>query len=96
MVIIEAFSSEQLVEKISVSVYDYYDEDIALIDDDKYRKDNKIDKIIISIYPDDENADLHKKSVCFYDNEGKYSSDSILFEKQIIEWLDYSHIENLG
>ena len=81
MVIIEAFNSETPIEKICISIYEYYDGDVALIDDNSYRKKKHINKIIVSIFTDDENTDLEKKSACFYDVEGKFISDTILFDK---------------
>ncbi len=81
MVILEAYNNEKLVERKEISTYDYYDEEDPLVDDLEYHKTHKINRMIISIYFDDENTQLENKSEVFYDENGNYLSDNVLFEK---------------
>lgn len=79
MVIIEAFKNELLIEKGTFSIEEYYDGNIPLIDSPEYKSSKQINKVIISIYADDDNTFLESKAEVLSDETGNFLSDRVLF-----------------
>ena len=107
MVQIYGYNEDVLVDKTVLSSYEYYDEENPLIDNEEYRRANKINRVVGKMYRTDidvkpEAADddtLSELFVIHYDANGRltgsddYNSDMLLTE---ITMTRYEYSEYIG
>ena len=83
-VILQVYSDKSLETK-KIPLYDWYEDRVELIDDNEYRKNNAITKIIGIQHDDDEGQIVSQKFINVYDINGKLVSSDIVKDDE--KWI---------
>ena len=95
MVILEGYDGNILIETIKMSIDEFYDGDLDIIDDPDYLKKKRINKVIGIIY--NKNLDIESQFINRYDTNGNiissdnYDSSLILVDSSRM-FLNYDSI----
>lgn len=89
------YNGSLLLERKTLSISEYYDSDIPLVDNDEYRRIKCVNKVRGTIYNEDLNNKIIEQFVNRYDKKGrlivsnKYNSDLVLIDTSLI-YYDYN------